>query len=156
MSAARVLTPRPYVYHPDRYDAVTRRSLQIEMENLMRSRIIRALPADIEGAWAIFWNGDAMHLEPLPCFRNDDPNNPLRKAWHEQTISRQQRIMMMVAPPPSSSSSQPNRMMPNNGSSNDNNNKRAHQADAAAAIITNDTGKCGKKRRKKGLSYLSG
>ena len=61
--AARVLAPRPYVYCPGE-DAVTRRVIETDLNALVEQRRVRMLPSSTEGGWAIFWNGDALHLEP--------------------------------------------------------------------------------------------
>ncbi len=63
-TAARVLHPRPFVFSPRAYDGVERRAIMETLERLAQLRRIRMLPADVEGDWAIFWNGHAMHLEP--------------------------------------------------------------------------------------------
>ena len=62
--AARALAPRrPYIYCPAE-DAVVRRIIDTDLRVLVEQRRVRMLPSSIEGAWAIFWNGDALHLEP--------------------------------------------------------------------------------------------
>ena len=96
LRAARVLAPRPYVYEPSRYDMLDRQAFQKELRALMRTRIVRAVPTTDDG-WAIFWNGDALHLEPLT--HDDDPNSPLRRAWRAQG-SRQQKVLEEEPEPP--------------------------------------------------------
>jgi hypothetical protein len=67
-AAARVLAPRPFVYRPDSHDVVTRRSVCCELQALVRARRVRVVQSDVEGAWAVAWNGHAMHLEPQGLF----------------------------------------------------------------------------------------
>jgi hypothetical protein len=67
-TAARVLAPRPFVYRPDSHDVIMRRSVWCELQALVRARRVRVVPADVEGAWAIVWNGHALHLEPHGLF----------------------------------------------------------------------------------------
>jgi hypothetical protein len=74
-TAARVLFPRPYVFSPGAHDAVERVVIQQTLTRLMQQRRIRMLRADVEGGWAIFWNGSAMHLEPEGLLLSRDVNH---------------------------------------------------------------------------------
>ena len=83
VQAARALAPRPYVYYPAE-DAVARRIIDTELRMLAEQRRVRMLPSSVEGAWAIFWNGDALHLEPT-----EPPNilADMRARWNSAAAS---------------------------------------------------------------------
>ena len=62
--AAAILRPRPYLFVPSEHDAVARRILWEQIGRAASARRVRILQSDTVGAWAIFWNGFALHLEP--------------------------------------------------------------------------------------------
>ena len=90
---ARRLAPRPYVYVPAEFDAVTQRLLGDQLCAAAAARRLRILQADNDNgdqqqqdkAYAIFWNGDAAHLEP---FSSTNSNSTTSKEEEEFIIGR--------------------------------------------------------------------